>query len=244
MALITGGGSGIGRSTAKLFAREGATVIIMGRGKTRLTRVSRDILKSGGKALPVKGDVTDEQSVRQVIEVSLKELKKIDILVNSAGVAGEPLQVHEITDAMWAELIESNLTGTFRMIRAVLPCFLKKRKGTIVNLASIGGLVGLKNMAAYNAAKAGVIALTKSVAVEYGHLGIRCNCICPGTVKTSMTRDYLNYPGRYERISFTNPLKRISRPDEIARGILYLSSEESAFVTGTTLTIDGGYTAQ
>jgi len=194
VALVTGGGSGIGRSTARLLAREGASVIVMGRKKTPLTRVSRQILKFGGNALPAKGDVTDEQSVRRVIETGLKEFKKIDILVNSAGVAGEPVQVHEITDAMWTELIDSNLTGTFRMIRAVLPYFLEKKKGIIVNVASIGGLVGLGNMAAYNAAKGGVIALTKSVAVEYGHLGIRCNCVCPGTVETNMTRDYLAYP--------------------------------------------------
>ncbi|MBW1709195.1 MAG: SDR family oxidoreductase [Deltaproteobacteria bacterium] len=243
VALITGGGSGIGRATARLFAREGASVVLMGRRKAPLTRVARQISKQGGKALAIKGDVTDEQSVHRVIQAALKDFKKIDILVNSAGTAGEAALVHETTDQMWEELIDSNLTGTFRMIRAILPHFMEKRKGVIVNIASIAALAGFNRMAAYSVAKSGVVALTKSIAVEYGHLGIRCNCICPGTVETNMTKDYLSYPGVYDKISATNPLNRISRADEIARGIFYLGSEESSFVTGAVLTVDGGFTA-
>ncbi|MBW2062213.1 MAG: SDR family oxidoreductase [Deltaproteobacteria bacterium] len=243
IVLVTGGGTGIGRATARLFAKEGASIVLMGRRKAPLTRVCREISRMGGKALPITGDVTDEQSVHQVIQNALKGFKRIDILVNSAGVAGEAVPVHETTDEVWAELIDSNLTGSFRMIRAILPFFLEKRKGVIVNVASIAALVGLNHMAAYSAAKAGIVALTRCIAVEYGHLGIRCNCICPGTVETNMTRDYLAYPGRYQRLSSTNPLNRISRADEIAQGILYLGSDESSFVTGTILVVDGGYTA-
>ncbi len=244
IALITGAGSGVGRATALLFAREGASVVLIGRRLSPLVRLSQEITKSKGIAFPIPGDITDPESVNQIVGSVIKRFKRVDILINNAGIAGKAVQVHETTDEMWNELLDVNLTGAFRMIRAVLPHFIEKGKGVIVNVSSIAGLVGMNHMAAYSVAKGGMIALTRCVAVEYGHLGIRCNCICPGTIETKMTRDYLSYPGRYQGISSLYPMKRIANPEEIAQGILYLASDESSFVTGTVLTIDGGYTAQ
>lgn len=244
IVLITGAGSGVGKATALLFVNEGAIVVLVGRRKGVLTRLSNKILRGRGKAIPMEGDVTNERDVQGIIQTTLQRFGRIDILINNAGVAREAVRVHETTDDMWSELMDINLTGAFRMIRAVLPHLIERRRGTIVNVSSIAGLVGLSHMAAYSVAKSGMIALTKSVAVEYGHLGIRCNCVCPGTVETEMTKDYLSSPGRYQGTSSLYPMGRIAHPKEIAQGILYLASEESSFVTGTVLTIDGGYTAK
>jgi NAD(P)-dependent dehydrogenase (short-subunit alcohol dehydrogenase family) len=243
VVLITGGGTGIGRATALRFSKEGASVVLMGRRKAPLVRVSKEITENGGRALPIQGDVTDEKSVHQVVLEALERYRKIDVLINNAGIAGDAVLIHKTTDQMWRELIEVNLTGSFRMVRAVLPHFLERKAGIIVNVSSMAALVGMPNMAAYSISKSGMIALTKCIAVEYGYLGIRCNCVCPGMVLTPMTEDYLKAPQRYPGASSSNLLMRVGKPYEIAESILFLGLDESSFVTGAVLNIDGGYTA-
>ncbi len=243
IALITGAGSGIGRATSLLYAREGASVILVGRRRMPLEDVAQEVISSGGRALPLEGDITDEACVRSVVEASLVEFGGIDILINNAGKAQPGRPLHEFTDAMWKEALDVNLTGTFRFIRGVLPHFLKRNRGTIVNVSSASALVGMPNMAGYSAAKSGVVALTRSVAVEYGHLGIRCNCVCPGAVTTPMTEAFLADATRRRRVIAGNLLPRLAEPGDIANTILYLGSDESSFLTGAILAADGGLTA-
>lgn len=243
VALITGGGSGIGKSTARLFAREGARVVLFGRRRSLLENVASQIGEEGGEALAVQGDMTDEDSVRNAVRVTVQAFHGIDILVNNAGTPGPAVSAQEYTDAMWDEVLRTNVTGTFRMIRAVIPHLTPKRRGSIVNVSSISGLVGMPNMVAYSVTKGAIIALTRSIAVEYGRYGIRCNCICPGTVSTPATEDFLASTERHRSVVNRNVLSRVARPFEIAEGILFLGSDESSFMTGAILTLDGGYTS-
>jgi NAD(P)-dependent dehydrogenase (short-subunit alcohol dehydrogenase family) len=243
VVLITGGGTGIGKATALRYATEGASVVLMGRRNAPLVGVSKEITENGGSALPIQGDVTDEESVQQVIREVLERLGSIDVLINNAGIAGDAVPIHMTTDRIWQELMDCNLTGSFRMVRGVLPHFLERKAGVIVNVSSMAAVVGMANMGAYSISKSGMIALTKCVAVEYGDLGIRCNCVCPGTVLTPMTEDYLKPSQRFQGASLGNLLMRIGKPSEIAESIFFLGSDESSFVTGAVLNIDGGYTA-
>ena len=243
VVLVTGGGTGIGRATAMLYAKEGARVALMGRRKGPLTRVANAIRRRGGTALALQGSVVDEDSVRTAVERTVDECKGIDVLINNAGLPGVAAPVHDTTDATWQEMIDHNLTGAFRMSRAILPHFVRAASGIIVNVSSIAALVGMRGMAPYSAAKSGLIALTRSIAVEYGRLGIRCNCICPGTVMSPMTKQFLKDAHRYECAKGSNPLMRVGRPEEIAHSIFYLGSSESSFLTGAIVTVDGGRTA-
>ena len=244
VVLITGGGTGIGRETAFRFARSGYSVVLVGRREASLRRVAHQIERRQGKALTIGADITDEGSVRKIVEMAIKRFRRIDTLINNAAIAGEALLVHEVSDEMWNELIGGNLTASFRMCRAILPHFIKRKKGVIVNVSSIAALVGMRSMAPYSVAKSGLLALTRSIAAEYGDKGIRCNCVCPGTAMTPMTQGILNDGQRRRRIASTNLLQRIARPSEIARAIYYLGSDESSFITGLILTVDGGYTAR
>ncbi len=242
VALITGAGTGIGKACALLYAMEGASIILVGRREALLQEVASEVADLGGEALPVKGDVTDQKSVDRVVKTSLDNFKRIHILINSAGIAQKIAPVHEIRDAEWEQVIDTNLTGAFRMIRSLLPHFVEMRGGAIVNVSSTAGLTGVVSSAAYSVSKSGVIALTRCVATEYGRLGIRCNCICPGTVATPMTEGFLSDAERLKRVKSGNLLARIGHPLEIAQGILYLGSEESSFTTGAVLVVDGGRT--
>jgi NAD(P)-dependent dehydrogenase (short-subunit alcohol dehydrogenase family) len=243
VALITGGGTGIGHATALLFAREGASVALLGRRPAPLEETAAEIVRLGGRALAIAADVTDEDGVRTAVGHTLDVFDRIDVLVNNAGVPGESAPVHETSDRIWWEVTNANLTGCFRMTRAVLPCFLDQGAGVIVNVSSTCGLIGAPGNAAYSVAKAGVIELTKCVALEYAGAGVRCNCVCPGTVDTDMTRGYLARPERHARTLSAIPLRRLGAPPDIAASILYLASDESAFTTGAVLTVDGGVTA-
>ena len=243
LVLITGAGSGIGRATAMLMAKKGAKVALMGRRAGLIHQAVSTISRKGGSACGFSGDTTREESVQEVVGGVLRTWGRIDVLVNNAGLPAEGRPVHATTDQEWHEIIDANLTGSFRMVRAVLPLFMKKKAGIIVNVSSIAGLVGMPRMGAYSVAKSGLLALTRSVAAEYARHGIRCNCICPGTVRTPMTEDYLADPERHLMAEQASLLGRIARPSEIAHGILFLASGESAFLTGSVLIADGGYTA-
>ena len=181
VAVVTGGNAGIGEAIAKAFAREGASVVITGRRQGELDRVVNDIVKEQGKAFAVAGSVTDEPHVQETVRRTVQQFGRLDILVNNAGVGDFGKRLHEIDDATWAQVLDVNLTGVFRMTRAVLPQMLKQGKGAIVNISSIASLVGLPTLPAYAASKGALDAVTRALAVDYAKEGIRCNVVNPRT---------------------------------------------------------------
>jgi len=244
VALITGGGTGIGGAIARLFAQEGAAVVITGRRKEMLDRVVSEIERGKGHARAVAGTVTDETHARSAVAQAVRTFGKLNILVNNAGIGAFGKALHETDDATWDELLAINLTGVFRMTRAAVPEMLKAGGGAIVNISSIAGLVGIPLNAAYSATKGGLDALTRCLAIDYANQGIRCNAVCPGLVDTPMAAPLLNDPTRKAQVLTAYPLGRPGTPDEVANLVLYLASEESAWVNGTIFPIDGGVTAQ
>lgn len=244
VALITGGGSGIGEAIARLFAQEGAAVVLTGRRKESLERVAGDIERAQGRALAVHGSVTDEAHVQFAVSQTVRTYGKLTILVNNAALGGFGKVLHEIDDATWEELLAVNLTGAFRVTRAAVPEMLKAGGGSIVNISSIGGQVGFPMSAAYGTTKGGLNAFTRGVALDYAEQGIRCNTVCPGLIRTPMAEPLINNATRIAQALAAYPIRRVGAPEEVARMALYLASDESRWVTGCLFTIDGGYTAQ
>lgn len=244
VAIITGGGSGIGRSCARLMASAGALVVIMGRRRERLENVVAEIREDGGTALATPGSVVEESDIKRCVDQTIDIHGRIDILVNNAGVAGSGDPIHEMQDETWDRVLDTNLTGVFRMSRAVLPHMMRAGSGVIVNVASVAGIVNFFTDAAYCSAKAGVIMLTKHLAVAYAKHGIRCNCVCPAVVDTPMIEPFIGERTSKQAVGDMHPIGRIATPEEVARSVSYLASDEAGFVTGTVLTIDGGVTAQ
>lgn len=244
VALITGGGTGIGEAVARLFAREGAAVVITGRRKENLDRVAGDIERAGGQALAVAGSVTDETHTRSAVSQGVRAFGKLNILVNNAAVGAFGKAVHETDDATWEELLAVNLTGVFRMTRAAVPEMLKAGGGSIVNISSVGGVIGFPMSAAYGTTKGGLNAFTRGVALDYADQGIRCNAVCPGLIRTPMAEPLINDASRIAQVLAAYPIRRVGTPEEVAQMVLYLASDESRWVTGGTFTIDGGLTAQ
>jgi len=244
VALITGGGTGIGRAIARLFAQEGAAVVITGRRKEMLDQVVGAIEHRHGHAVAVAGTVTDETHARSAVAQAVRTFGKLNILVNNAGVGAFGKALHETDDATWDELLAVNLTGVFRMTRAAVPEMLKAGGGAIVNISSIAGLVGIPLSAAYSATKGALDALTRCLAIDYAKQGIRCNAVCAGLVRTPMAAPLLNDPTRSAQVLASYPMGRPGTPEEVANLVLYLASDESAWVTGTIVPIDGGMTAQ
>ena len=243
VALITGGGTGIGEATAKLFADEGAHVVVTGRRKEILEGVAKAIMAHGGKVLAVSGSVTDEAHVQSAVEQTVRAFGKLDILINNAAVGEFGPLVHEMTDQAWEEVLAINLTGVFRFTRAVIPHMLD-RGGSIVNVSSVAGLVGIPRSAAYSSTKGAIQALTRSLAIDYAKEKIRCNCVCPALVDTPMSAEAIADPVMNAKMTAAHPLGRFGTSDEVARMLLYLASDESSWVTGSIFAIDGGFTAQ
>lgn len=243
VALITGGNAGIGEAVAKLFAREGASVVITGRREDELDRVARDIQGDKGSALAVAGSITDESHVRSAVEQAVRHFRRLDILINNAGIGDFGKRIHETDDETWARVLDVNLTGVFRMTRAVIPTMLAQGRGSIVNISSIASLVGIPLLPAYAASKGALDALTRSIAVDYAKDGIRCNVVNPGLVATPMAAPLMGNPEQLAPILSHYPISRPGKPEEIANMVLYLASDEAAWVTGGTFTIDGGMTA-
>ncbi len=244
VALITGGGVGIGAAIARLFAREGAAVVITGRRKEMLERLVLEVEAEQGRALAIAGSVTDEAHVRAAVSQAMRTFGQINVLVNNAGVGAFGKTLHETDDATWDEVLAVNLTGVFRFTRAIVPEMLKAGGGSIVNISSIAGSVGLPLGAAYGATKGGLDALTRCVAVDYAKQGIRCNAVSPGLVATPMADPLINDPARLAKVLAVYPIARPGKPEEVANLVLYLASDEAAWVTGANFAIDGGMTTQ
>ncbi|MFC1924984.1 SDR family NAD(P)-dependent oxidoreductase [Chloroflexota bacterium] len=244
-ALITGAGSGIGRATAVLFAREGAKVAIVDYAPTGGQETSTMVKESGGEAMFIEADVSKTADVKRMVQATVEAYGRLDILYNNAGFGGRWARTAEVTEEDWDLVIGINLKGVFLGSKYAIPLMLDQGSGVIINTASIGGLFGFGafGLPAYAVSKAGVIQLTKIMAKEYGKQNIRVNCICPGAIPTPMTEQVLyNASGRQSVIELL-ALERIGQPEEVAQAALYLASDDSSFVTGTTLVVDGGQTA-
>ena len=243
VALITGGTSGIGTATAIRFAQEGAAVAITGRDVERGEQVARDIVASGGQALFIRSDVRLASDCRNAVDETLERFGKIDVLFNNAGVF-HPRTIPECTEDEWDETIDSSLKGAFLMSKFVLPSMIERGSGSIIHTSSGWGILGGDKAAAYCAAKGGLIVMAKAMAIDHGPDGIRVNCVCPGDVLTPMLHDDAEKRGMswddYASGAVGRPLGRIGTVDEIANAVLFLASDESSFVTGESLVVDGG----
>jgi NAD(P)-dependent dehydrogenase (short-subunit alcohol dehydrogenase family) len=245
-AFITGGGTGIGRAIALAFAAEGAAVAIAGRRRAPLEEVAREIEAAGGEALTVECDVMKRASVEAALAAAARRFERLNVIVNNAG-AVVVADVENTSDAEWDQIVAANLTGTFYVSRAALAHLRAAGGGTIVNIGSVLGVVARKQRAAYCAAKAGVTGLTKAMALDHAHEKIRVNCICPSIVETELgMASMANLPNPEEarrKRAAEIPMGRIGKPEDVAQMAVYLASEESAWVTGAALILDGGLTA-
>jgi NAD(P)-dependent dehydrogenase (short-subunit alcohol dehydrogenase family) len=246
VALITGGTSGIGQAVAQLFAREGANIAITGRNESRGHAVTAGILESGGKAIFLRTDVRKAAECKRAVDETLRSFERLDILFNNAGVF-YPQTALECSEEEWDLQIDINLKGTFLMSKYALPPMISQGRGVIINNSSGWGLVGGDRAVAYCASKGGVVLLTKAMAVDHGRQGIRVNCICPGDVDTPMLPEDAKLRGldweTYLAGCENRPMGRIGTPDEIAKAVLFLASDDSSFMTGAALVVDGGGTA-
>lgn len=242
VAVITGGNAGIGEAVAKRFALEGASVVVTGRRQQELDRVVKTVQQSNGKALAVVGSVTDEMHAQDVVRKAVHSFGRVDVLVNNAGIGDFGKRLHEIDDATWNTIFDINLTGVFRMTRAIVPQMLKQGSGSIVNISSVASLVGIPGLSAYAASKGGLDALTRAVAIDYANDGIRCNVVNPALIDTPMAAPLMANPEMLQSLLTQYAIRRAGTPEEVAGMVLYLASEEAKWVTGGTFTIDGGMT--
>ena len=243
VALVTGGASGIGRATACLFAQEGAAVAIVDVDEEQGQAVTQGITERGGNALFIHCDVSLARECEHAVQETVKQWGKLDILFNGAGITRRA-SVLETTEEEWDRVMAVNVKSVFLLAKYAIPVMTRSGGGTIVNTASGWGLVGGKDAVSYCASKGAVVLLTKAMALDHGAQNIRVNCICPGDTDTPMLRNEAKQLGiPQEQVimeSARRPLQRVGRPEEVAQGVLYLVSDASSFVTGTSLVIDGG----
>ena len=244
VAIVTGASSGMGLEIARLFAGEGASVVVVARRKDRLTALVDQITAGGGKAVAVAGDVTREEDVRRAIQTAVTTYGKLDIVINNAGLMDRMDPVADLGDDIWNAVIDVNLTGPMRFFRAAIPEMEKVGGGVFVTVASVGGIGGGRAGAAYTASKHGVVGLAKNVAYAYAKKGIRSNVIAPGGVETEiLTGRDLNEEGAKIYMAGMATNLRMGEPTEVARLALFLASDEASLVNGAVVTADAGWTA-
>jgi len=237
IAIITGASRGIGKIIAELFAKSGAHVVCVARSEKAIETLSESINNSGGSASFLACDISDEKSFNSLINHTVQGYEKLDILINNAGITKDSL-IMRMNSKDWDKVLDINLKGTFHGIKSAIRPMMKNKFGRIINITSIVGLTGNAGQANYAASKAGVIGLTKSVAKEIASRGITVNCIAPGWIKTDMT-DELNQNIKEEFLNRI-PMNRIGTPEDIAYTALFLASDEASYITGQTITVDGG----
>src|SRR6266436_3318262 len=246
VALITGGGTGIGRAIALAFAREGAKVAVAGRRKEKLEETLRELEKRGGTGLAIASDVSKAKDAERAVRETAKAFGKLNVLVNNAGVL-HASTIEGISEEQWDKLMTINLKGPFLMCKAALPAFRKAGGGAIVNVGSVLGLVAMKERAAYCASKGGVTMLTKAMAIDHGHENIRVNCICPSIVETELVKGLFDAGEKGQALRKGRlaliPLGRFGQPADVAEMAVFLASEESSWLTGAAIPLDGGLTA-
>ena len=247
VALVTGGGSGIGRATAVAMAREGARVAVSDLSKDGIEATVALINAGGGQGIAIAGDVADEAAVANMLGRTVSAFGRIDCAFNNAGVAGRSVgpvgqRTHELAQSSVAKMFSVNLMGVFLCMKHEIAQMLTQGSGgAIVNTASIAGLIGLATSAHYVAAKHGVVGLTKSAAIEYARDGIRVNCVNPGYIQTPMTKETMEE--RFDEIMAKVPVRRLGVPEEIAEAVVWMCSDKASFMTGASHVVDGGYTA-
>jgi NAD(P)-dependent dehydrogenase (short-subunit alcohol dehydrogenase family) len=245
-ALITGGGTGLGRAIALAFSREGAQVAVAGRRVEKLREVADEIARDGGHALSVACDVTQARDAERAIQEATWRFGQLNVLVNNAGVL-HVSTIEDIPEGDWDRLMNVNLKGPYLMSRAALPAFRKAGGGAIVNIGSILGLIGARERAAYCASKGGVTLLTKAMALDHAHENIRVNCICPAIVETELVRGLFSSGAQGEALRSGRvaqiPAGRMGRPEDVAELAVYLASAESSWMTGAAIPLDGGLSA-
>ena len=239
-AIVTGGANGIGRATALRFAMEGAQVMVADLDTFNGEETVRLIRKSGGEALFMETDVTVSNQVKELVEYTSSQFGSLNIMFNNAGIGNSEVRSIDLAEEEWDRVMDINLKGVFLGIKHSVPEMIKSGGGVIINTSSLLGLKGQKFMSAYNASKAGVIRLTQNAALEYGKFNIRVNGIAPGVIDTKIIDGWKQNERKWPIISRANALGRIGTPEEVANAVLFLASEEASFITGTTLSVDGG----
>jgi 2-deoxy-D-gluconate 3-dehydrogenase len=243
IALITGGGRGLGRAIALAFADAGADVAVASRTREQFDEVVREIRGRNRRGIAIEADVTSSASVAQMVETARKEFGRIDVLVNSAGL-GRMSRLTQTDDDVWKLIIETNLTGTFYCCRDVARLMVEQKSGSIINIASVAGVKGPPGLGAYAASKGGVIALTRVLALENVRHNVRVNAIAPGYFRTDMNAAALDDPELGPKIIGRIPMRRAGRPEEIGPLAVFLASDQASFVTGEVYFISGGEMAQ
>ena len=248
VALVTGGGSGIGHATAVLFAAQGAKVVVSDLNEANALETVAEIKAAGGDATAITGDVSRNTDAEAMVMGTVETYGSLDVVVNCAGVvAGKALPKGASPEEVWDRVMDVNLKGTYLVTWHAVRAMEQSGGGSIINIASINGIVGYPiglggGFDAYVPSKGGVVQFTKNLAIDYGKKNIRVNCICPGHIDTNLIREFVQE--RREWLEQRYPMGRIGRPEEIAYAALFLASDESSFVTGAPLIVDGGYTAQ
>lgn len=244
VAVITGGGSGIGRATALAFVKEGAKVVVADVLVEGGEETVRLIKHAGGEAVFVKCNVTQATDVMAMVDAAIVNYGRLDCAFNNAGVNGELASFSKFSEESWDKIIDINLKGVFLCMKYEIPRILKSGGGAIVNTSSIAGLVGATGNPAYVASKHGVIGLTKGAAMYYAKAGIRVNAVCPGGIETPMVGDLVNDPKMRDIVMNLQPVGRLGTPEEVAHSVVFLCSDHSSFITGHALAVDGGIVAQ
>ncbi len=244
VALVTGGNAGIGRATALEFAKQGAKVVVSGRREKEGSEVVAEIKALGGEAIFIKTDVAKESDVKAMIEQTLAAFGRLDFAFNNAGIEQALTPLPDQTEETYNQIMDINVKGVWLSLKHEIPAMLKTGGGAIVNNSSIAGLVGMATAPIYIASKHAVVGLTKSVALEYAKQHVRVNSVAPAAIETRMYKDFANTPEMQQMLEAAHPIGRIGQPEEIASAVIWLCSEGASFVTGQTIAVDGGYTAQ
>jgi NAD(P)-dependent dehydrogenase (short-subunit alcohol dehydrogenase family) len=242
--LVTGAGSGIGRAAAQLFANEGGRVVVVDQDENEAQATVTSIRQAGGEALAIGADVSREADCRGMVERALAAYGRLHVAFNNAGIGASGFAVADEEEVIWSRLIDVNLKGIFLGMKYEIPAMVGAGGGAIVNTASVAGLVGERGIGAYSASKHGVVGLTRTAALDYIGQGVRINAVCPGATRTRILASWFQDPKVESFILSRHPIGRIAEPEEIARAVLFLASDDASFIVGQALAVDGGLTAQ
>jgi NAD(P)-dependent dehydrogenase (short-subunit alcohol dehydrogenase family) len=242
--LVTGAGSGIGRAAAQLFANEGGRVVVVDQDENEAQATVTSIRQAGGEALAIGADVSREADCHGMVERALAAYGRLHVAFNNAGIGASGFAVADEEEVTWSRLIDVNLKGIFLGMKYEIPAMVGAGGGAIVNTASVAGLVGERGIGAYSASKHGVVGLTRTAALDYIGQGVRINAVCPGATRTRILASWFQDPKVESFILSRHPIGRIAEPEEIARAVLFLASDDASFIVGQALAVDGGLTAQ